>query len=736
VNPSDFSRVRRLFEAAMNLPDSQQRAFVERFCVDDPVTRDEVLGLLEADREMDSARKLLDEGVLKRSSVVEIPEQIGPYRAVSVIATGGMGMVYEGIQASPRRRVAIKTLLIGPRDERALARFEAESEVLARLEHPAIARVYTAGTYSQRIGSEERDLPYYVMEYIEGASTLTDYVQKHKLSIRGRLQLFCEVLGAVDFAHKQGVIHRDLKPGNILVDKDGRPKVIDFGTARLSEDEEGTGMTRSGEILGTLNYMSPEQLSPTDEGPDARSDVYSLGCVLYELLAGRPAYSAKGRTFPEMVASVVTGSIQPPSHWDPSLSRALDLVCMKATCKKREERYATAAEFSDDLQRFLEAREVYAAPPSLAMKLRLYVRRQPAVVLALLIFLLSAGTGVYFMTRAKARRATLVQDVEMALTESRELELRQHGVRQNITVALDGLLRGECDRGDGGAFLDVLDPLQGVNSLDEGAARANRLEAAAQTAMELRFYSRAEDHLRESLEEWTELRGERDISALRVRLALLSVQHAAGVNQGLREELELLQADLRESGGDHRRLSLGVDHLIANLALDEGRYEDTEAIAWDLMLKQTEYLGAYHPDTLKTTWLLGRVLAWQGRGSASLKYFEEARDGLLSAYGPNHPDTLECQVDLAVALSVHPGCPQGRVLLSEATEKLKLILGEGHSSTLHARVHLDLLLLEEGSKDVEERLERSLVICRATLGEEHDLTRLCKETLDELPVKE
>jgi hypothetical protein len=521
-----------------------------------------------------------------------------------------------------------------------------------------------------------------------------------------------------------------------LVDKDGRPKVIDFGTARLSEDGDGTGMTRSGEILGTLNYMSPEQLSPTEEAPDARSDVYSLGCVLYELLAGRPAYSAKGRTFPEMVASVVTGTIQPPSHWDPSLSRALDLVCMKATCKKREERYTSAAEFSTDLQRFLEAREVHAAAPSLSTKLRLYVRRQPAVVMAVLIFMLSGATGVYFMTRAKARRAALVERVERTLTESRELELRRHGMRQNITVALGGLLRGECDRGDGGAFLDVLDPLQGVGGLDERAAVANRLEAAGLTALELRFYGRAEESLLESLDVWTELRGARDLSALRVRLVLLSVQHSTGAHESLREELELLRRDLRETGRDHRQLSLGVDYIFASLALDEGRYEETEALAWDLMLEQKEHLGAYHPDTLRTTWLLGRVLAWQGRGSASLKYFEEARDGLLGAYGPNHPDTLECQVDLGVALSVHPGCPQGRALLSRASEKLKLILGEGHCSTLHARVHLDLLLLEEQSEGVEERLERSLVICRATLGEEHDLTRLCAETLEELPLRD
>ena len=717
----------------MNLPDSQQRAFVERFCVDDPVTRDEVLSLLEADQEMDSTRELLDEGGVKRSSVVEIPEQIGPYRAVSVIATGGMGMVYEGIQASPRRRVAIKTLLIGPRDERALARFEAESEVLARLEHPAIARVYTAGTYSQRIGSEERELPYYVMEYVEGASSITDYAEKHRLSIRKRLHLFCDVCEAVDFAHGQGVIHRDLKPGNILVDKEGRPKVIDFGTARLVGEDGGATVTRSGEIVGTLNYMSPEQLSPTEEGPDARSDVYSLGCVLYELLAGRPAYSAKGRTFPEMVASVVTGTVQPPSHWDPSLSRALDLVCTKAMSKKREERYESAAEFSRDLQRFLDAREVLAAAPSLARRSRLFMQRNPAVVVAILVFGLSVCTGIYFMTRAKTRQAALVHRLEETLNESREQELRQRGARQNITVALAGLANEEFERGDGGDFLTSLDPLEGVSDLGEGASAAVRLEAAGQVAFELRFFDRAEALFSQSAQAWEELRGSEDLSVLRTRLALLEVRHASGDHEGLGDELKRYERDLLGLALDHHQLSLGLMHLYASLAVDEGRMDDAEALAWELLLKQREYLGAYHPETLKTSWLLGRVLAWQGRNSASAKYFEETREGFLGVYGPLHPDTLECQVDLGVALSVNSSCPQGRLFLGRAFEKLEVILGEGHPSTLHARVHHELMILDQRSEGAEERLGRSLVLCRANLGQDHELTRLCEDTLNELP---
>jgi len=731
--------VRRLFEAAMNLPTSQQRAFVERFCVDDPITRDEVLGLLDADREMDSARRLLDEGGLKRTSVVEIPERIGPYRAVSVIATGGMGMVYEGIQENPRRRVAIKTLLIGPRDERALTRFEVESDVLARLEHPSIARIYSAGTYSQRIGEEERELPYYVMEYIEGATTLTDYVEKKKLSIRKRLQLFCQVCEAVDFAHGQGVIHRDLKPGNILVDKEGRPKVIDFGTARLSEEEDGksVGMTRSGEILGTLNYMSPEQLSPTEEPPDARSDVYSLGCVLYELLAGRPAHSAKGRTFPEMMASVVTGALQPPSHWDPSLSRALDLVCMKAMNKKREERYASSEDLSADLKRFMEAREVHAAPPSISGRIRLFTRRQPAFVMALIMIALSVGTGVYLMRRAGLREEELVQRAESAWTESRERGLRDQYVRQNVTTALTSLLKGGVQRSGGGEFLDELEPLTAISNLDEQAVVANQLEVAALTAWELQFFSRSEELFEEALDAWVACRGERDVSTLRVRLALLGVQRDGGSREGLRERLIQLRSDLSVGGEERTQIALGVDYLDACMALDAKRYVDAEALAWELLREQTDYLGAHHPDALKTSWLLGRALMWQGRASAALKYLERTRDGYLSAYGLIHPNTLECQTDLAIALSSPPRCPHASSLLAPVLEKLPLILGEEHSSTLHARVHYDRLLFEDDSTEgLEERLGRSLVICRATLGEEHDLTRICVETLQQLPLRE
>lgn len=717
MNPAKFRRIRRLFEAAVNIPVPDQRAFVERFCVEDDGVRDEVLGLLEADREMDTTSHLLDEGGVRRTSVIEIPEKIGPYRAVRVIAQGGMGMVYEGIQESPRRRVAIKTLLIGACDERALARFEAEIDVLARLEHPSIARIYSAGTFTQRIGDEEQELPYYVMEYLEDASSLTAFVQRERLSIRKRLQLFREVCEGVEFAHEQGVLHRDLKPDNILVGRDGRPKIIDFGTARLMGGDGSSlvGMTRTGEILGTLTYMSPEQLSPSDEPPDARCDVYALGCVLYELLVERPAHPAKGHTFQEMMASVVTKRVRAPSHWDPSLSRALDWVCMKAMSPKREDRYSSVAEFSLDLSRFLEAREVRAGVPSLGQKTALFIQRQPAVTAALVAFSLAAAMGFYIMRGVESRESELALLADQAWVGAREQDLRNQTVRMEVTSFLLDLVDGTSQR------------REVEEALDNEGVGANQHETAARVARELRFWSRSRDLYDDAQESRLALGGELDESSLRLRLAVLELEYAAGAPVEVAERLAELRGDAKEGSEESRQVMLGIDYLEACLAVDARQLQKAEALTCLLLRRQSELLGSYHSDTLKTTWLLGRILTWQGRKAAALQYLEPAYEGYLRVFGELHPDTLDCQIDFAVSLGSTP-CPHARELLASAAEKLSIIMGEVHPSTLHARVHHERVVLEEGvERGQMERIASTLVLCRATLGEEHPLTLLCAE---------
>jgi hypothetical protein len=703
MSSRDFSRVRRLFEAAMNLPVSQQEAFVQRFCVDDYVLRDEVLGLLESDREMDSARRLLDEGGLKRTPLVEVPEQIGPYRAVSVIASGGMGMVYEGIQESPRRRVAIKTLLIGPRDERALARFQAEIDVLARLEHPSIARIYSAGTYEQRMAGEVRELPFYVMEYIEGAASLTEYSEREKLTVRQRIQLFCKVCEAIDFAHGQGVLHRDLKPGNILVNRDGDPKIIDFGTARLLGEDSmiDSGITRSGEIIGTLNYMSPEQISPSeDTPPDVRSDVYALGCLLYELLVGKPAYTAKGRTFAEMVASVIFGTLEPPSHWAPDLSKVLDLVCMKAMSHKREDRYESASDLAADLNRFLDAREVKAAPPSLGVRVKLFMRRQPAIVTAIFVFLLANGIGIYFMRRAKATQTELTQLVERAWAQPREAELLRQNLGYNFQTIAEAYSGGRHVRGDAEELLKLVTPLRDVEGVGEPALLAIKSEVRAAVVAGLRFPARAEELYEEARLAWVAAYGESDHSTMRVRLAQLVLEHERGAREGFKERLDQFREDLSAVRGGVEALRSKSDHLAIYLTLDEvtvavaeenlelveAKLERAEASASKLLHEQQRKLGANSLETLETTWLLGQILVRAGRNSAAVRHLQLAHVGLIGALGDIHPRTLECQLDCAIAM-IDLRRPGGEEMLKEAERELSLILGEQHPSALYDRAY-------------------------------------------------
>ncbi|MHC4218807.1 MAG: serine/threonine-protein kinase, partial [Planctomycetota bacterium] len=214
-----------------------------------------------------------------------IPGRIGHYRIKRVIGSGGMGTVYEAMQEHPRRAVALKVMKPGISSRSALRRFEYESQILARLRHPNIAQVYEAGTHDEVGGT----VPYFVLEYIPNARSITEYARAKSLSTRRRLELFTKVCDAIQHGHRKGVIHRDLKPGNILVDSNGEPKVIDFGVARSTDSDLAitTLQTHVGQLIGTLQYMSPEQLEADPHAIDGRADVYSLGVVLYELLSDK-----------------------------------------------------------------------------------------------------------------------------------------------------------------------------------------------------------------------------------------------------------------------------------------------------------------------------------------------------------------------------------------------------------------------------------------------------------------
>ncbi|MHC5002165.1 MAG: protein kinase domain-containing protein [Planctomycetota bacterium] len=318
--------------------------------------------------------------------------RIGQFRIRRLIASGGMGAVYEAIQEHPHRIVALKLMKPGVTSRSAMRRFTQEAEILARLRHPGVAQVYEAGTHDDGSGG----VPYFAMEYVPKAKTITQYAAVHGLTLAEKIGLFIKVCEAIQHGHEAGIIHRDLKPENILVDEDGEPKVIDFGVARTTDHDltVTTQHTHTGELLGTLPYMSPEQVSGRRDDLDERSDVYSLGVVLYELLAGRLPYELKDLPLSEVVRTIREAPPARLSDTGSSYRGDLEVVVATALQKSRSRRYDSAASLARDLQHYLDGERIDARPDSavylLTTSTRRAIRRHPVVAYLLAI----VGTAI------------------------------------------------------------------------------------------------------------------------------------------------------------------------------------------------------------------------------------------------------------------------------------------------------------------------------------------------------
>jgi eukaryotic-like serine/threonine-protein kinase len=337
------------------------------------------------------------------ASVAMRPAVIGRYRVIRRIGEGGMGIVYEAEQERPQRTVALKIIKPGMANPESIRLFEREAQALGRLQHPGIAQIYEAGTADTGFGPQ----PYLAMELIRGRMPL-DYIRERNLNVRDRLELVAKIADAVHHAHQRGLIHRDLKPTNILVDETGQPKVLDFGVARIidSDAPAATYLTNMGQIMGTLAYMSPEQVSGDPLEIDTRTDVYALGIILYELLAGRLPYNT-AKKLPEAIQTIKEEEPARLSTLDRAYRGDIDTISAKALEKDKARRYTSAAELAADIRRYLKDEPIVARPPSASYQLQKFARRHKAVVvgIAAVFMVLIAGVVASTWQAARARRA-------------------------------------------------------------------------------------------------------------------------------------------------------------------------------------------------------------------------------------------------------------------------------------------------------------------------------------------
>jgi non-specific serine/threonine protein kinase/serine/threonine-protein kinase len=709
------------------------------------------------------------------------PQRIGPYQIVGPLGTGGMGTVYKAEQRSPIHRiVAVKLIRLGMDTRDVIARFEAERQALAMMDHPNVARVIDAGATPEH-------RPYFVMEYVQG-EPITSFADRHKLTLEQRLRLFTQACAAVQHAHQKAIIHRDLKPSNILVTmQDGEPwvKVIDFGVAKAIDQRltEKTVFTEAGQFVGTLEYMSPEQADARLSDVDTRSDVYSLGVVLYELLTGAPPFDAiRLRTAGYHEIQRIIREVDPPrpstrlsglgelapqvassrqmalDELERQLHRELDWIPLKAMRKLPSERYATANELSDDIQNYLANRPLRAGPESTGYRLRKFLRRNKigvaasaAMVLLLLGGIVATSWQAVRATRAEAQasqerdiadevRDFFARDV-LAAADPADSRGRDVTVKEALDKAAAGLDESFRNRplveaairesiSDTYANLGQLDlalqhaqvahDLQRRVRGDDHIETARALNGYANYLTALRRNAEAQPLLEKSLRQHRELLGENHPDTL-------VVQNNVAVNlyyQGrLNDALPLVR-----DGVDRSRQAYGADHEFmlnaqtnyAGVLLQLGHFAEAESIYRDLHDRSAKVLGDDHPATLKVASSRGVTLGELGRNdeaTALLKQVLEARRRVL---GADHPDTVRSMRNYANALAELRQFEDAEALFVEALSAHRAAFGQDHPETLRCLHAYAGLLSATGRHETAEPVYRDVLQQRRkALGETH-----------------
>jgi non-specific serine/threonine protein kinase/serine/threonine-protein kinase len=758
MNIKSWEVVKELLHQAMQLDPPERARFLDEACASDHTLRAELESLLSADKNVRSsflqsrvAGTRPEEQVGEGENLAALqPGQIFDQRfqLVSKIGEGGMGQVWLAEQTSPvRRSVALKLIRAGMYDEEIVRRFQSERQSLAVMDHAAIAKVFEAGTSPQ-------GQPYFVMEYVPGLP-ITEYCDRNKLKIRDRLELFIQACEGVQHAHRKAIIHRDLKPANILVvEVDGRPvpRIIDFGLAKATTPQaDGQSLfTRVGHFVGTPGYISPEQADPNIDDIDTRTDVYSLGVVLYELLSGSrpfdpkqggkqpldellrklreeepPIPSAKVSTGRNVSSATAEARSTEPRQLINLLRGDLDRIAMKALEKDRSRRYGSPSELAADIRRYLNHQPVLAVSANAGYRIRKYVHRHRLVVgIAASLALLLAAFLVF-------------QQVQIGrISRERDRANRERDRANRVATFMSDIFMvpdPSQARGNSITAREILD--KASTEIAGGLAKdpdvqSQMMLVMARTYLNLGLYARAHELAQGAWDARLSHFGPDDPKTLE-SMALLGwcMQREGHFVQAEKLEVQALEGQRRALGSEHPKTLETMGDLGYTWYL-EGRYAEAEKLHRQVVDLERRVLGLEHRETSRSMSMLALDISQQGRYAEAEKLHREALEMRRRVFGPENPFTVLAMYNLAQLLHLEQRYAEAEKFEREELEIERRILGPEHPNTLRTMDSMANEISEQGRYAEAEKMKReTLAIQRRVLGTESPETALTMSNL-------
>lgn len=800
MDSSDFYRVMSLFQEACGLDGEERSAFLDRACAGDARLRGEVEAMLEADARPFQAVDMAGGGAhllaahLARaesasgdsSGTAPAPDAMpmasdlfaGQYRIIRPLGEGGMGTVYEAEQTRPRRIVALKLIRHGIHSSGALRRFEHEAHILGRLHHPGIAHIFEAGFNEGPHGRQA----YIAMEYVPG-KPLTEYCRENELSPSQRLELMVKVCDALQHAHQRGVIHRDLKPGNILVVDEGSdgpkgpgfrgnrasgqtplpdstasrslgpaPKILDFGVARMQDDEQPmtTMHTISGQIVGTLAYMSPEQVAGDPDEIDVRSDIYSIGVILYQLLSGKMPYDLRAKSIPEAAVMIRDQEAPTLSSFNTRYRGDIETIVAKALSKDRDRRYQSAAELAEDIRRHLAGEPIGAKRDSALYVLKKQLRRYRMYVGAAATIAVLIVGSVVWLSVLYERQGQLLDDVEVQRDKAIEAS-KLAGQRLAETNRLREREQAEHDRAERAAvrattvnqFLQQMlasaDPMLARGPeltvrelLDDSARRMDAGAFSEQPEIEaetrgtigeayrrLGNYAEAEKHIRRSLELNRQISSSNSAYVAECISQLAELERLSGrLSDAERDSTEAISM-FRRTEQQTRALGMALN-VHGMILLSKADYAGAEPLFKESIEIMRSIYGDRHVEVAGIMQNLAALYMQMGRATDAQSMFESSVAIFSETLGPDHPYVALGLNNLGAMAFSRQQFERAEEFLAESSRITDLYYGDESIEAINSLINLATIYNVRGdNRAAEDNFRKALKIQRLKLKPNH-----------------